>query len=161
MINRREFIKVSGTAVFCSCASAIGLGACSTWRDEYNVPHVPEGSYRREGKKVIISLIAANVLQEVGTAVRLRLVGSEDSQQKIIIVRSGDDAYQAFADHCTHNGKELYYLPGERIWCHSGKSQFDLEGNVIKGPVESGLFSYPLQREGDQLILEINSMGGS
>jgi Rieske Fe-S protein len=122
----------------------------------YNVPHAPEGSYRWEGDRVIISLTAANVLREIGTAVRLTLGQYEGSEERIIVVCSEEDTYQAFADRCTHNGKELYYLREENVFqCHSSRSHFDLEGQVIKGPAESALHLFPTRRVGDELVIEV------
>jgi Rieske Fe-S protein len=155
MISRREFMKLSGATVFYTCASAV-VSACSTWRDAYNVPHAPEGSYRWEGDGVIVSLIAANELGEVGAAVRLVLGQDEDSEERIIVVHSEEGIYKTFADHCTHNGKEVYYLHEEKLFrCHSGRSYFDLEGNVIKGPAECALHLFPTHRAGDELVIEM------
>ncbi len=159
MVNRRAFIKLSGAAVLCACAEALGLSACSIWRSEWDVPYAPEGSYGREGDKVIVSLSATNLLREVGAAVRLRLGHDKDSEQRIIVVRSNVDAYRAFVDHCTHNGKELYYLHEENVLrCYSGRSYFDLEGQVIKGPAEIALHPFQTHRAEDELVIEIGSI---
>ena len=155
MINRREFIKLSGVTVFYTCAGAMGLGACSNWRDVYDAPLASEGSYRLEEDGVILSLKELNELNAVGTAVRLTLIRGDDSEKRIIVVHASEGLYKAFADRCTHNGKEVYYLHEEKLFrCHSGRSHFDLEGHVIKGPAESSLLAIPVHRLGDELIIE-------
>ena len=103
-----------------------------------------------------MSLAAVNVLCEVGTDVRLTLGKNEDSGERIIVIHSEEDIHQAFVDHCTHNGKELYYLHEEKVLrCYSGKSHFNLKGQVIKGPTERGLQLFPTHRVGDELVIEI------
>jgi len=88
--------------------------------------------------------------------VRLRLGHDKDSEQRIIIVRSNVDTYRAFADRCTHNGKELYYLHEEKVLrCYSGRSYFDLEGRVIKGPAEIALHPFQTHQAEDELVIEI------
>ena len=155
-IRRREFIKLTGATALCACACGVGISGCSNSTGVSNVPLAPEGSYRRDGGRVIVSLTAADQLNPVGGAVKFTLDGGEDAGEKIVIVHSGDETYQAFADRCTHNGKELDYLhEGKKLQCRSGKAQFDLEGNVIKGPAESALLAYPTRREGDKLVIEV------
>jgi nitrite reductase/ring-hydroxylating ferredoxin subunit len=149
-------MKLSGATALCACAGGVGISGCSKSTDVSNVPPAPEGSYRRDGDRVIVSLTAANQLNPVGGAARFTLDGGEDAGVKIVVVHSEDETYQAFADRCTHRGKTLDYLhEGKRLQCRSGKAQFDLEGNVIKGPAESALLVYPTRREGDQLVIEV------
>lgn len=152
-ISRREFMKLTGVTALCACAG-VGISGCSAGVS--NAPLAPEDSYRREADRVIISLTAADELNAVGGAVRLALGDGDGSEVKILVVHSGDDAYQAFANQCTHRGKELNYLHEKKLQCLSRKSQFDLEGNVIKGPAESALLVYPSRREGDELVIEVS-----
>jgi hypothetical protein len=39
--------------------------------------------------------------------------------------------------------------------CLSGKAQFDLEGDALRGPAEDALLRYPLRREGEALVIEV------
>jgi len=156
-IGRREFIKLTGATVLCACAGAVGISGYSTSPGVSSIPLAPQGSYRRDGSRVIVSLTAADRLNSVGGAVRFTLDGGEDAEVKIVVVHSEDEAYQAFADRCTHRGKELDYLSEDKkLQCRSGKAQFDLEGNVITGPAKSALLVYPTRREGDQLVIEVS-----
>jgi nitrite reductase/ring-hydroxylating ferredoxin subunit len=110
------------------------------------------GSYRRKDDKVIVTLSAAKELAAVGGAVRLAL---DEGAVKLIVVHPEDQVYAAFADRCTHNGKELDYLHREgEIRCSSRKSRFDLAGGRIKGPATSDLVVYPVHKEGDELVIE-------
>jgi nitrite reductase/ring-hydroxylating ferredoxin subunit len=151
-IGRRAFLRLAGSTVACACAGAVGISGCAG-AGAANTPTAPEGSYRREDNKVIITLSAATELAAVGGAVRLAL---DEGEVKLIVVHSEDQVYRAFADRCTHNGKELDYVheKGE-ICCRSRKSRFDLGGSLIRGPAVSGLVVYPLHWRGDELVVEV------
>jgi Rieske Fe-S protein len=155
VISRREFIKLTGATALCTCAGA-GISGCSNSAGVSGIPLAPEGSYQREGDRVVVSLAAAEQLNPVGGAVRLAVDGEGEEGLKLVIIHLAGEDFRAFADSCTHNGKELNYLPGDsKLRCRSGKSHFDLEGNVLKGPAESALLVYPAYRQGDRLVLEI------
>jgi nitrite reductase/ring-hydroxylating ferredoxin subunit len=155
-ITRREFMKLTGATVVCACVGgAIGTSGC-TARKASDTPPAPEGSYRREGDRVIVSLSEVPDLKEEGGAVKFTLDGEDGSELKVIVVHSEDDTCRAFADRCTHSGKELDYLHEDRkLQCLSGKAQFDLEGDVLRGPAEDALLTYPLRRAGEELVIEV------
>ena len=156
-ISRREFIKLTGTTVICTCvASVLGTSGCTADRGVSDTPSAPEGSFRREGDKVIVALSEVSDLEKVGGAIKFTLDNGDGSELKIIVVHTTDEEYQAFADRCTHNGKELVYLHAEeKLACCGLGSQFDLEGNVDKGPAEDALLEYPLRREDKELLIEV------
>jgi nitrite reductase/ring-hydroxylating ferredoxin subunit len=155
-LNRREFIKLAGATALCACAGTAAISGCSSGGGDSNIPLAPEASYHRDGDRVIVSLIAAGRLEPVGGAVRLTLDGGQDTEVKIVVVHSDDEVYRAFANRCTHRGKELDYLPEcNMLRCRSGKAQFDLEGSVLSGPAERALLTYPTRREGDQVFIEV------
>ena len=153
-IGRRTFLKLAGSTVVCACVGAVGVSGC-TGAGAGHTPAAPEGSYRREGDQVIVALSAAGELAAVGSAVRLAL---DEGETRLIVVHAEEQVYRAFADRCTHNGKELDYVHerGE-ICCHSRKSRFDLAGSLVKGPAVSGLVAYPLHQRGDELVIAIAS----
>lgn len=92
----------------------------------------------------------------VGGAVKLTLEDVNGSERKIIVVRLSEEDYRAFADACTHNGKELNYLHRKGLLACCGRgSRFDLAGHVIQGPAEEALSRYPVQQEGGALVIEI------
>lgn len=92
----------------------------------------------------------------VGGAVKLTLGGADGSQRKVIVVRPGEGDYRAFADACTHNGKELDYLHSAALLACCGKSsRFDLSGEVLQGPAEVALSCYRVWREDGELVIEV------
>jgi nitrite reductase/ring-hydroxylating ferredoxin subunit len=156
IINRREFIKLTGATALCACAGAAGISGCSNSGGASNIPLAPQGSYRRDGSLLIVSLASAAPLNPVGGAVRVTLDDNESAEIRVVIVHAEDETYRAFADRCTHNGKELDYLPeAQKLQCRSGQAQFDLEGKVLRGPARRALPVYPTRREGDQLLIVV------
>jgi cytochrome b6-f complex iron-sulfur subunit len=108
-----------------------------------------------EDGQVVLSLSEVASLDEVGGAVKLRSHLEDGAELSILIVHPSPDEYRAFADRCTHNGKELDYLPGQaELVCISRGSRFDLEGEVIRGRADSPLLRYSLRRVGDELFLD-------
>jgi nitrite reductase/ring-hydroxylating ferredoxin subunit len=153
-IDRRTFLKLAAGTVACACAGAVGMSGCSL-AGAAHTPAAPEGSYRRAGDQVIVSLQAAGELGAVGGAVRLALDAGET---KLIVVHPQDQVYLAFADRCTHNGKALDYLHEEReVCCRSLKSRFDLAGGPIRGPAAGDLSLYPVRRQEDELTIDVRS----
>jgi Rieske Fe-S protein len=91
----------------------------------------------------------------VGGAVKCEVGVGDDSVLRIILVRPCESDYRAFADACTHNGKELSYLHEEGMLACSGRSsRFDLEGKVMRGPAELALPRYAVRMDGGQLVIE-------
>ena len=156
-ITRREFVELAGATVVCACATCVmGSTGCAAGKRSSSTPSAPEGSYRKDGDRVIVSLSEMGDLEEVGGAVKFSLDPEADSELKIIVVHSEGDTYRAFADRCTHSGRELNYLhQNGMLQCSSGKAQFDLEGNVLRGPAEDPLLTYALNPEADELHLEV------
>jgi Rieske Fe-S protein len=154
-LSRRTFIKLTGTAVVCTCASALGAGGCGG-NPASSTPPAPAGSYRVQDGRVYLGLSQLGTLLGVGGAVKLTEGDVNGAGRKVIVVRPGEDDYRAFADACTHNGKELDYLHGEGLLACCGRSsRFDLAGAVIHGPAEAPLLRYRAWHEGAELIIEI------
>jgi nitrite reductase/ring-hydroxylating ferredoxin subunit len=152
-MGRRAFLKLAGSTMACACAGAVGISGCAL-AGAAHTPAAPEGSCRREGDKVIVTLSAAGELAAVGGAVRVALDGGE---VRLIVVHPEDQVYHAFADRCAHNGKELDYLHEERqIGCRSRKSRFDLAGSLTKGPGLGGLVIYPVHRQEDEVVIKVD-----
>lgn len=64
--------------------------------------------------------------------------------------------YQAFSNLCTHQGCEVTYTAafnGFDCGCHG--SQFDKEGNVIRGPARIRLFEFETRVVGENLFAKL------
>ena len=154
-LDRREFIKLAGTTVVCTCIGMLGTSGCAG-SPTSSTPVAPEGSYRFLDGRVCVSLSEVGTLLGVGGAVKLALADHNGSERKVIVVRRGEADYRAFANACTHNGKELNYQHGEGLLACCGRSsRFSLAGEVIHGPAKAALQHYRVWQEGDELIIEL------
>ncbi len=154
-LSRRKFIKLTGTTVVCACAGVLGASGCGG-NPSSSTPPAPAGSFRVQDGRVHLALSELGTLLGVGGAVKLTVGNANGEERKLIVVRPGEADYRAFADACTHNGKELDYLHGEGLLACCGRSsRFDLTGGVIHGPAEDPLPSYKVWLEGAGLVIEI------
>ncbi len=154
-LSRRKFIKLTGTTVVCACAGALGISGCGG-NPTSSTPSAPADSYRVQDGSVYLALSALGTLLGVGGSVKLTVAGVNGAERKLIVVRPGEADYRAFADACTHNGKELDYLHGEGLLACCGRSsRFDLAGAVTHGPAEAPLPGYQVRLEGAELVIEI------
>ena len=154
-LSRRAFVKLVGASAACACTGVLGMGGCAG-DPTATTPPAPEGSYRIEDGRLYLALSEMGTLLGVGGAVKVTLTSVVGPEQKVIVVHAGDADYRAFANACTHNGKELnYHHPEGLLACCGRSSRFDLAGEVIHGPAEEPLPSYPVMREGDELVIGI------
>ena len=154
-LDRRDFIKLAGTTVACTCIGLLGTSSCAGSATS-STPHAPEGSYHIQDGRVFLEISEVGTLLGVGGAVKFALADAGGLARKVILVRPGEADYRAFANACTHNGKELNYLHEEgMLACCGRSSRFNLAGEVNHGPAEDALPSYRVWQEGDELVIEI------
>jgi nitrite reductase/ring-hydroxylating ferredoxin subunit len=55
---------------------------------------------------------------------------------------------------CTHNHFDLS-CNKKQIFCTSHGAEFDLEGNVTRGPAQKKLTSFPVMEESGKLFVQI------
>ncbi|NIV38441.1 MAG: Rieske 2Fe-2S domain-containing protein [Anaerolineae bacterium] len=154
-LSRRAFVKLVGASAACACSGVLGIGGCAG-NPTATTPPAPEGSYRFEDGRLRLILSEVGTLLGVGGAVKLTLPDADGPERKVILVRTGEADYRAFANACTHNGKELNYLHAEGLLACCGRSsRFDLSGKVVHGPAEDALPCYTVRQEGKELVIDI------
>ena len=63
--------------------------------------------------------------------------------EPVILVRSGNDDYRAFAATCTHLDCIVeYHKDHKRLWCNCHNGEYDLQGQVVAGPPPHGLQAF-------------------
>lgn len=75
-----------------------------------------------------------------------------------IAIATVGDAFYAFGDTCTHRGCSLAEggLEATVVTCPCHGSQFDVTtGEVLRGPAQEPVRSYPVRLEGDALRVDI------
>ena len=60
-----------------------------------------------------------------------------------IVVREENEPPVVFSSHCTHLGCIINKKEGDKLVCPCHGSQFDLEGNAVKGPAFKPLRKVP------------------
>lgn len=145
-MNRREFI--SSTCVGCVSGMALTnlLSACSS-------SHYVTGTL--ESKGISIPNSEFFYQQKDKPVARTFIVVHHDQLEfPIYLYRVNENEYSALWMKCTHQGSELN-AGGDHLYCSSHGSEFDKKGNVIHGPAEKNLRSFPISIQNDKIIIEL------
>ncbi len=96
-------------------------------------------AFGKRANDVIVNIDAASPLNKVGGSV---VVNSPAG--KIIILRTGDATFVAFAAKCTHRGGTVAYDAAKKHFvCPKHGSEFEASnGQVAKGPARNPLAEY-------------------
>ncbi|NIM91489.1 MAG: Rieske 2Fe-2S domain-containing protein [Candidatus Aminicenantes bacterium] len=150
--SRREFLKVSGTTIACTCLSGLLTNNCSHLP---TAPEIADHTYIIDGDMLIVFLNRVPELSLVGGAVT---IDDHDLPNSLIIARADENEYVVASNRCTHRGKPLNYDHEALLFrCAGGKSEFALDGTVLKNPAEISLRIYPSLLEGDRLIIDLSN----
>jgi len=103
------------------------------------------------GKKLSIDLDQVPKLKEIGGQMTIKLV-----HEDVLLIRESETTIRVFNAHCTHKGCLVKYSNKDnRIKCPCHGSQYDLNGNVLKGPAPKPLTAHSGVIEGSQIIVEL------
>jgi Rieske Fe-S protein len=158
-IDRRDFLKIGGCALMCTCASAAGAGLCRA-AQPFGVSSTPlaaAGSFSLEGTTLTLDLSKNPALKTPGGSVKLSAKNAAAAETKVLVFCFDTGIYKAVPNACTHGGMELEYKHADKhIQCVSfGKSQFDLSGKVLKGPAPKPLRMHAVSVKGDNLYIAL------
>jgi Rieske Fe-S protein len=78
----------------------------------------------------------------------------------LLVVRDARSRFHVVSQRCTHGGQVVSYLARRGVlMCNNfNHSIFTLEGQIVKGPAESPLASYPHQRRGRFLEISLPAL---
>lgn len=124
----------------CTCGISF-INGCKAITGNSDTPLLSRNTYIYSQGTLQLDLTKIPELKRDGGSVKLEM---PDRNLKIIVARTGDHAFVALRDRCSHGGRELEYFHDQSIFrCVSfGHSRFDLEGNVMKGPAKNLLLKY-------------------
>jgi len=147
MISRREFI--SKTCLACASGSTVAslLTACAT-------THYVNGKVGANGISVATTefeFVKKNTLYTR----QFILVHHDKLEYPIYVFRISENEYSALWMKCTHQGSELQ-ASGDHLYCPSHGSEFDKNGNVIQGPAEQNLRSFPVTQQGNTILINLS-----
>lgn len=132
-MHRRDFLNTAGFGIVTACVG------CT-----YKSMQVPNQSAQ----------ITIDVQKD------LPQVGSWIIQKGVIIVRRSlplfGSSFIAFQSECTHAANPLKWNEtSQEFQCQLHGSIFSITGNVINGPANRALKSYPVQLNGQSLIITL------
>lgn len=137
-MKRYEFIKQFALGGSILLTAPVVFSSCSKDEDDPGIT---------PGNEIEIDLEAA-------AFVALKTVGGYAYQGNIIIIRSADNQYLAFAKACTHQGVTVVYQHAtERLVCNQHGSIFSNTGDVVNGPATQALRRYNTTVSGSKLII--------
>jgi Rieske Fe-S protein len=131
-----EQANVSRRGLLCGIALlAVGL------LPEAALAAVPAVGIKQVGKKLQLDLKKNAALAKVGGVVEIGL--SDGSTIAVVRTAAGNKGLVAMNLACTHQGVPVAQV-GNKFVCPAHGSQFGLDGKVIQGPAQQGLYKYPL-----------------
>ena len=163
VFSRRGFIKLTGVT-----GAAVMLSSCGAkdvtlenrnfldriaGRPITDLPQI-SNAWSLQGNSLALDLSKLPELEELGSAVRIE---GEVLADPILVVFGDDGDYYAFLNACTHAGRMVDPISGTMTLecCSVNSSTFDYEGNVLSGPAEGALTSYPLSVEDNKLLVDL------
>lgn len=106
--------------------------------------------------KLVIQLSETSELERAGGAIRLE---GSNLPVRVLVVRGENGEYRAYHNRCTHFGhRRLDPVPGTNTvqCCSINKSTFDENGTTIEGPAPHSIKSYPVEVDGDTLVVDLS-----
>ena len=76
-------------------------------------------------------------------ATDIKLVTIKNFDYDVFIKKNSDRSYLALAMICTHAGHSLVKT-GNKFYCSLHGSEFDISGNILKGPAERNMVHLPI-----------------
>ena len=150
-LSRRSFLKLTGAVggafLLTNCQFLDGIQGIP----ETDLPQIP-GAWNYTDDKLILDLAKLPELETLGGAVRIE---GKMLPAPVLVVLGEDGKYYAFRNACTHAGRMIDPAAGTMTLkcCSLSGSTFDYQGEVLSGPAEGPLTSYPLSVEGEQLLI--------
>lgn len=151
-MNRRGALRTLAFASVCG-------GACGVGPGRWFVSGVQAG----ETAVYRMSFDDFSQLKKSYGSVRLRVPGIPSSINQIVVTRMPGNQFYAVSAKCTHNGSTVNpFQKGVGLRCPAHKSQFEANGEVVKGPARSSLKSYTATYNGsDAVSVEFPNLGYS
>lgn len=154
MLSRRDVIK---TFMVTSAASLIGnkVWAAKAVGEVVAASHDPDVGHAR----VVLSSFPA--LNNNNGSVRLGSSGIDGSNfpiglyYPVVINRISATEYVALDTNCTHQSCVVGAFSGGAMTCNCHGSQFNIRGQVTRGPAQAPLTSYPTQLINGVLHIQI------
>jgi Rieske Fe-S protein len=141
-MKRRAFLK-SATATIVVAPFASAVPGCAAGTPMLHVPAV--------NAKVIVPTKQLPNLAEPNSYVKIYV---DDYAKPIILFQREGNALAAVLSTCAHSGCEVKKAP-TKFECPCHGSEYDLYGNVLKGPAPEGLDSFHVAEFADRIEIHL------
>ena len=141
--TRRELLQFGAAA-----GAASILGGCKM----FNSRKADVVAQAKENEAALTRAESAKLLASEGSL----LVEVEGRSEKILVVRGKDSGLHAVSAVCTHMGCSVLYdekLGSIRCPCHG--SQYELDGQVVKGPAARPLRQYDVRNDNGLVVITL------
>jgi len=154
-MKRRKMMHTTLLAIRGMCACLPGSGKDTVKSNCCFTPQIEHESLSISEDQITIDLQKSFTIQERGYAALII-----DSQQNLdmILVHDLDGHFHCLERFCTHGGRALSFIKERNLLqCNNyNHSTFELDGDVYNGPAPAALKSYPLDRLGDVLTIQLS-----
>lgn len=144
-MERRKFIK-TGCGACIALSSGILIGSFASCTPKLSIAKVTP-------KDLKFSIPESDMLET-----DIKMITVRNFDYDVFLKKNNDGSYLAIAMICTHVGHSLVKT-GDKFYCPLHGSEFDLTGNVLKGPAERHLVHLPVANENG--IIEITLINAS
>ena len=84
----------------------------------------------------------------------MKLITVKNFDYDVFLKKNSDNSYLALAMICTHAGHSLVKT-GDKFYCSLHGSEFDISGNIVKGPAERHLVHLPITKNNNSLEITL------
>lgn len=82
------------------------------------------------------------------------IIAHERLKYPVCVYRFGAESYTALLMRCTHQGTELQVF-GDHLECPAHGSEFNDKGEVVNGPADTNLRTFPVSMHNDHLYISL------
>lgn len=145
-MERRDFIKQCGVMGLSCIGISASLDSCT---GGHHVTGVINNN--------TISVSRSEFIHTKGERAGLRkyiIVRAENVNYPIVVYRFSETDFKALLLRCTHQSYELN-VSGDLISCSAHGSEFTNKGDVVQGPAEQALQSFPIKMDEKNIYIQL------
>lgn len=144
--NRREFIRKS-------CIICAGISTSTFILSGCQATHYITGTL--SGTNLILPISEFNYEKKGQQEKRSYIIiQNEKLEFPIYVYRFSDSKYSAIWMKCAHQGAELQ-ASGDHLYCPSHGSEYNNSGEVMQGPAETNLRTFPVSVNDDSILINL------
>ncbi len=145
-MDRKEFIKVCG-------GTCLGLLGITLLNQSCTGTHYVQG-LSADNKLSVLKTEFKIIKQNKPDYRKYIVVKTDKLEFPIIVYRKDENSYEALLLKCTHQGIELN-VNGDILSCSAHGSEFSNKGEVIQGPADQKLKSFPVLTDEKNIYIQI------